>query len=148
MLRKIAVVGSKSLDGSDKAYRIIYEIIGREQLAGDIDGLVIVNGGEEGVDSMALELAMSCGIGYELVPLSECTSNCNPGRRYCFKHSYEPRSKQIAAEAEKVYRVYDPACGASTCEVTARFGEALGKSVERIQVVAGKVEEAESPYLS
>jgi hypothetical protein len=102
--------------------------------------LVILNGGEEGVDSMAGEVATSLGLEYRIVPLEECRSeNCASGiqekkKKYCFEHSYRPRSRSIASMAQKIYRIYDEGCGTSTCEVTARFGDELGKKVVRIPV--------------
>ncbi|MGI0092090.1 MAG: hypothetical protein ACREBS_10305 [Nitrososphaerales archaeon] len=132
MPRKIALVGSRSLEGYTGVYSMIDHIITLElERSGSF---TLVNGGEDGVDSMAGEIASSRGLDYEVVPLKECRSGCVPGKNYCFEHSYKPRSREIASQAEKIYRVYDEGCGVSTCEVTARFGEELGKSVERLSV--------------
>jgi hypothetical protein len=132
-LRKIAIVGSKSLENYDAVYRILDEIISSE-LNSPEGTFVLVNGGEEGVDTMAAELVLSHDLQYEPIDLEECSRGCTPGKKYCFEHSYRPRSLKIAQEVSKVYRVYDEGCGMSTCEVTARFGEELGKQVTRIAV--------------
>lgn len=127
--RKVAIVGSKSLEGLEHVYRMIDEVIQSEYSASPF---VLVNGSVEGVDQMALEVAISRGIDYEIIPLEKCTKGCK--REYCFEHSYEPRSFKIAQESEKIYRIYDEFCGASTCEVTAGFGDKLGKQVIRMPV--------------
>ncbi len=129
-MRRIAIVGSKSLLGNERVYKIIDDAITNEMR---IDPrLIIVNGGEEGVDEMAGEVAISHGLGYEVVPLEKCTMGCS--REYCFEHSYKPRSFAIADQSDKIYRIYDESCGTSTCEVTAKFGDTLGKSVVRIPI--------------
>ena len=129
---KIAIVGSKSLEGMDFVYEMIDNIIMSERR--NLGEFVLVNGGEDGVDVMAGEIALSRGLEYELMPLKICPEKCNPGKEFCFAHSYEPRSKQIADEVLIIYRIYDEGCGASTCEVTARYGDELGKRVIRIPI--------------
>ena len=131
-MRKIAIVGSKSLDGYDSVYETIQEVA--EDEISSRGPFILINGGEEGVDTMAGEVALSLGLDYDIVPLQECSNGCVPGKEYCFEHSYRPRSKEIAMQAEKIYRIYDEGCGTSTCEVTARFGEELGKQVRRISI--------------
>src|SRR5487761_350868 len=129
---KIAIVGSKSLEGMVSVYEIIDDIILKQKK--NLGRFTLINGGEEGVDTMAGEVALERDIDYELIPLAKCTEGCNPGKEYCFTHSYEPRSKTIANEAEVIYRIYDEGCGSSTCEVTARFGDEFGKKVVRIPI--------------
>ncbi len=133
---KIAIVGSKSLSGYDYVYRLIDKILSEEGRSSD--EIMVVNGGEDGVDTMAAEVALSYGLGYEEVPLQECqdrSGSCQKkNARYCFEHSYKPRSFNIAKQASKIYRIYEEGCMSSTCEVTARFGEELGKKVVRIPV--------------
>jgi hypothetical protein len=132
MPAKIAVVGSKSLEGMDPVYDIIDNIIMNELT--NLREFTLINGGEEGVDTMAGEVALARGLEYDIVPLRMCVQGCNPAKPYCFAHSYEPRSKEIADEALIIYRVYDENCGTSTCEVTARKGDELSKKVVRIPV--------------
>ncbi len=125
--RRVAIVGSKSLAD----YRAIYEIID-EVVSSEVEKygpFILINGGEEGVDLMAAEIAMARGLEYELEPLEECRLGCE--RKYCFDHSYKPRSERIAHKADRIYRIYDESCETSTCEVTAKFGEAFGKEVIR-----------------
>jgi hypothetical protein len=132
MTPKIAIVGSKSLEGMDSVYEIIDNIIVNEEA--NLGEFILINGGEDGVDTMAGEIALAHGLEYEVVPLRECVQGCNPAKPYCFAHSYEPRSKEIADEALIIYRVYDESCGTSTCEITARKGDELGRRVVRIPV--------------
>jgi hypothetical protein len=135
---KIAIVGSKSLEGMDSVYEIIDDIMIQETK--ELGNFILINGGEEGVDTMAGEIALSCDIDYEIVPLKECPEGCNSGKlgqqqqKYCFAHSYESRSKEIAREADVIYRIYDEGCGTSTCQVTAKFGDEFGKKVVRIPI--------------
>ena len=131
--KKIAIVGSKSLDGLEDVYRMIQRVI-EEEVGENSSSLVVLNGGEDGVDTMAGEVALSLGHDYMIVPLRGCIHGCNPGKKYCFDHSFRPRSKEIAEKAEKIFRIYDEACGTSTCEVTASFGDELGRKVTRIPV--------------
>ena len=132
MTPKVAIVGSKSLEGMDSVYEIIDGIILQEKKK--LGCFTLINGGEEGVDTMAGEVALERDIDYELIPSAKCTEGCNPGKEYCFTHSYEPRSRKIANKAEVIYRIYDEGCGNSTCEVTARFGDKFGKKVVRIPI--------------
>ncbi len=39
---------------------------------------ILINGGEEGVDTMAGEVALARGLEYEIVPLRMCVQGCNP----------------------------------------------------------------------
>jgi hypothetical protein len=132
MTPKIAIVGSKSLEGLGTVYELIDRVIISEMER--LGKFALINGGEEGVDTMAAEVALSRDIDYEVIPLEKCMQGCNPGKDYCFAHSYEPRSKRIAGEAQIIYRIYDEGCGTSTCEVTARFGDEFGKKVVRIPI--------------
>ncbi len=132
MTPKVAIVGSKSLEGMDSVYEIIDGIILQEKKK--LGCFTLINGGEEGVDTMSGEVALERDIDYELIATAKCTGGCNPGKEYCFTHSYEPRSKKIANKAEVIYRIYDEGCGNSTCEVTARFGDKFGKKVVRIPI--------------
>lgn len=132
MKAKIAIVGSRSLQGYDPVYEIIDKIVLDERE--DLGDFVLINGGEEGVDTMAAEVALARSVEYETVPLRLCPHGCNPAGQYCFAHSYEPRSREIADNSIIIYRIYDKECGASTCEVTARFGDKLGRKVVRIPI--------------
>lgn len=132
MMPKVAIVGSKSLEGLDSVYEVIDNVLMNER--SNLGEFTLLNGGEEGVDTMAAEVALARGIEYEMVPLRICPEGCNPGKEFCFAHSYEPRSKEIAVQALIIYRIYDEGCGSSTCEVTARFGDELGKKVVRIPI--------------
>ena len=80
MTPKVAIVGSKSLEGMDFIYEIIDGIIVRERK--DLGEFTLINGGEEGVDAMAGEIALERGIDYELVELRICTEGCTPGKQY------------------------------------------------------------------
>jgi hypothetical protein len=131
-MRNIAIVGSKSLEGYETIYELIVGLIQQEINANG--SLVLLNGGEEGVDTMAGEVALALGLDYEIVPLSECSFSCDPVKKFCFKHSYEPRSHEIAERSDMIYRIFDEGCGTSTCEVTARFGDEYGKQVRRIPI--------------
>ncbi|MHB8567289.1 MAG: hypothetical protein ACYC7D_13295 [Nitrososphaerales archaeon] len=128
-MRKIAIVGSKSLAGHDQVYAMIVKIVSSELANGPF---IVVNGGEEGLDQMAGEIALCNDLDYEIVPLERCTLGCE--KEYCFEHSYKQRSSKLAEEAEKIYRIYDDSCGTSTCGVTAKFGDELGKIVSRLPV--------------
>jgi hypothetical protein len=130
--KKIAIVGSKSLQGIESVYQMIDSIVARESSFGN--KFTIINGGEEGVDAMAGEIALARDINYEIIPLKVCEHGCSNSGKYCFTHSYEPRSREIATEADLIYRIFDEGCGTSTCEVTARFGDELGKKVMRIPI--------------
>ena len=138
MKAKVAIVGSKSLEGMESVYAIIDTILMNE--TANLGQFILINGGEDGVDTMAAEVALSRGIEYETALLRECLEGCNPGKSYCFAHSYEPRSKEIADQALIIYRIFDEECGTSTCEVTARFGDELGKRVVRIPMDAISVQ--------
>ena len=135
-MQKIAIVGSKSLSRYQHVYEMIQEITERE-LSKDPE-TVILNGAEDGVDTMAGEIALSLGLEYEIVPLEKCKEDlCTKATKekpYCFEHSFEPRSSEIARRADRIYRIFDQGCGQSTCEVTARFGDQMKKHVERIPV--------------
>lgn len=128
--RRVAIVGSKSLDGYEAVYRIIDGVVSKEIETGG--PFTLLNGGEDGVDLMAAEIVLSRGLGYDLEPLEECRYGCE--KRFCFKHSYQPRSERIARKVDRVYRIYDESCGTSTCEVTAKFAEGFGKDVLRTPV--------------
>jgi hypothetical protein len=132
--RIIAIVGSKSLQDIDPVYEMIDDIIVRESKEFGPSSLTVINGGEEGVDTMAGEIALARDVDYELIPLRVCEKGCNAEGKYCFPHSYEPRSREIAEHANTIYRIYDEGCGTSTCEVTARFGDEFGKKVVRIPI--------------
>ena len=125
--RRVAIVGSKSLDGYEAVYQIIDGVVSKEIETGG--PFTLLNGGEDGVDLMAAEIALSRGLAYDLEPLGECRYGCE--KRFCFEHSYRPRSERIARKADRVYRIYDESCGTSTCEVTAKFAEEFGKDVLR-----------------
>ena len=127
MIRKIAIVGSKSLLGYDDVYRMIDDVVETE--ISEAGSFILVNGGEDGVDLMAAEIALSRGLEYQLISLEKCSAGCS--KEFCFEHSYKPRSFEIASQADRVYRIYDESCSTSTCEVTAKFGEDLGKKVTR-----------------
>jgi hypothetical protein len=132
MPAKVAIVGSKSLQGLDSVYEMIDHILLQERTR--LGEFTLINGGEEGVDTMAAEVALERGIDYDMVPLKTCDMSCEPNKQFCFVHSYEPRSNEIADRAQVIYRIYDESCKTSTCEVTARFGDQLGKKVVRIPV--------------
>ena len=117
---KLAIVGSKLLENSETARKVIDEILDVEKPS------LVISGGCDGIDKMAVEEARKKGI--------ECKEFLPEVRRWNGKGKvgFKERNLQIAKECDKLYRIYNRNTTTYGSGWTADMVEKLGKRVVRI----------------
>lgn len=116
----LAVVGSRCLANDPEAQLLIEAAIGEAWYRADQEDrqLVIVSGQARGIDTMAEDLAIACGLGRAIYP------PLGPGLK-----AIEARNREIARRCSELVAVHGSCAQTHGTAWTARFTKQLGKPV-------------------
>lgn len=125
-MTRLAIVGSRCLEGSEEARRLVREAIERHRAT------VVVSGGARGVDTMAREEAQKLGIEVkEWLPLRPAQSR---DMRVAWAREYRARDRQIAADCACLVLIESKTTRTHGARYTHDRARALGKPTEEFLV--------------
>lgn len=119
---RLAIVGSRSLDGNPEALAIIRQVLDDYQRRHP--HLVIISGGAVGIDQMAADLARERGL--------EVIEHLAEGRTW---PHYKKRNLQVAEDCEQLVLIADPASPTYGSGWTADRAREIGRPVTEYMVV-------------